>query len=69
VSVGENNWLNAMTPEVAVVQSGTDPTTVITAPVQNISDSGMTPVSLIWVDVLAATVPVSVGEPLASVEA
>ena len=67
VSVGENSWLKLMAPLVAVEQSGT-PTVVLTvAPVQNTNDSGIVPDKIIWVAVLAATVPVSVVPPVALV--
>ena len=69
VAVGENNWLKVISPLVAVVQSGIPlPFTAIVAPVQKINDSGMVPVNWICVDVLAATVPLSTGEPVPSVD-
>jgi hypothetical protein len=69
VSAGENNWLKLIAPLVAVEQSGTPLVLLIVPPVQKIKDSGMVPVSVIWVAVLAATVPLSVTPPVVSVEA
>jgi hypothetical protein len=69
VSDGENNWLKLTEPGVAVAQSGTPLVVSTCAPVQNIRDSGMVPVRVIWFAVLAATVPVSVEAPVVSVEA
>ena len=56
-------------PLVAVEQSGTLEVGLIVPPLQNIRDSGIVPVRVIWVAVLAATVPVSVLEPVVSVDA
>ena len=69
MSVGENSWSKLTVPAVAVEQSGMLDVVLIVAPVQNISDSGMVPVSSICVAVLAATEPVSVAAPVESVEA
>ena len=69
VSVGEKSWLKLMLPEVAVEQSGTPPPlTLMVWPAQKMSDSGIVPLSTICVEVLAATVPLSTGVPVASVE-
>ena len=67
-ALGLNNWLKLIAPLVAVVQSGIPAVVVIVPPVQKIKDSGMVPVRLICVAVLAATVPVSVGPVVALVE-
>ena len=67
VSVGENNWLKLIEPLVAVLQSGTLDVVLTVPPVQKTRDSGMVPLRLIWVAVLAATVPVSVAPPVVSV--
>jgi hypothetical protein len=69
VSVGENSWLKSTAPGVAVEQSGTPLVVVTVCPVQKMMDSGMIPVSTICVEVLAVTVPLSKGEPVAFVEA
>lgn len=70
VSEGENSRSKLMLPAVAVLQSGTPPMLVETvSPVQNIIDSGIMPVSTIWVAVLAVTTPASIGEPVALVAA
>jgi hypothetical protein len=52
-----------MTPVVTAVQFA-----VTVCPVQNTKLSGMIPSSWIWFAVLAATVPVSIGVPVASVD-
>ncbi len=68
VSVGENSWLKLMAPEVAVEQSGTPVVRPTVAPVQKTSDSGMVPSRTICSAVEAVTVPVSMAEPVLSVE-
>jgi len=69
VSEGEKSWLKLTAPLVAVEQSGTPPVVLTVPPVQKMIDSGIIPVSTIAVAVLAVTEPVSIGEPVASVEA
>ena len=68
VSEGENSWLKLTEPLVAVEQSGTPPVVPTVPPVQKISDSGIVPVSEIWLAVLPATVPVSVDPVVAFVD-
>lgn len=69
VAVGEKSWLKSTAPSVAVVQSGMPPPVVpIVSAVQNTSDSGMVPLTVITRAVLAATVPVSTGVAHASSE-
>jgi len=68
VSAGENGWLKLTAPLVAVEQSGIPPVVVMAPPVQKISDSGIVPVRVICVEVLAATTPESVAPVVASVE-
>jgi hypothetical protein len=69
VSVGENSWLKLTAPLEAVAQSGTPAVVVTVPPVQNTSDSGIVPVRVICCAVEAVTVPVSVADPVVSVEA
>jgi hypothetical protein len=68
VAVGENNEVKLTEPAVAVVQSGTPLVVPIVAPAQKTRDSGITPFSRICVAVLAATLPVSIAEPVVSVD-
>jgi hypothetical protein len=56
VSVGLNNWLNEISPDVELVQL-----MLTVAPVQKMIDSGMIPVRTICVAVLAVTTPLSTG--------
>jgi hypothetical protein len=69
VSDGEKSWLKLTDPLVAVAQSGTPPVVPTVPPVQKMSDSGMIPLRTMAVAVLAVTDPVSIGEPVALVEA
>jgi hypothetical protein len=69
VSVGENNWLKLIAPDVAVPQSGTLAVVLTLPPVQNTRDSGIVPVSVMGCAILAVTEPVSVALPVVSVEA
>jgi hypothetical protein len=69
VSVGENSWLKLTAPLEAVAQSGTPAVVVTVPPVQNTKDSGIVPVRVICCAVEAVTVPVSVADPVVSVEA
>ncbi len=69
VSVGENSWLKLTLPLVAVAQSGTPDVVLTVPPVQKTNDSGIVPSKRIWVAVLAETVPVSVAEPVVSMDA
>jgi hypothetical protein len=69
VSVGENSWLKAIAPLVAVEQSGTPLVVVTVPPVQKTKDSGIVPVKVICWAVLAVTEPVSVAPPVTFVEA
>jgi hypothetical protein len=69
VLVGEKSWLKTIEPVVAVEQSGMPALVPTVPPVQNIKDSGICPVKVICVAVLAATTPVSIGLPVALVDA
>jgi len=58
--------LKLIVPSIADEQSGTPDGAVIVSAVQKIKDSGITPVSWIALAVLAVTVPLSSGLPVAS---
>ena len=68
MAVAEKRSLKPMFASVALAQFGTPaPFAVIVSAVQNTSDSGMLPVRLSWFAVLAATVPMLSGVPVAFV--
>ena len=61
--------MNDTEPAVAVEQSGTLDVVPTVAPVQKTKDSGIVPVKVIWLAVLAATEPLSVTDPVVSIDA
>ena len=69
MAVVENSVVKSTKPVPAVEQSGSRVVGFksIVLPVQNTNDSGMMPLRIIWVAVLAATDPESIMAPVPSV--